>query len=172
MLKVVLTVTLLLSLTACGASISTGGANGGGAPGDGTTVISMSRIGENAVQNRQLDAVNAIRQSRGLSSVKVDPRLVQAAQLHAEDMFKQKRPWNYGSDGSTPLDRIARVGYTGQLLGENVSETFEDDLNTLDAWVSDPIASISILDERARDIGIAWYQDDTGKIWWVQIIGG
>jgi uncharacterized protein YkwD len=170
MLKAVITATLLVSLSACGASVSTGGSSG--TPGDGTKVIRMNRIGAAKVQTRHLDAINAIRQARGLTTVSLDESLIKAAQAHAADMAKQNRPWHFGSDGSSPLDRAARVGYAGPLLGENVSETFEDDLNTLDAWVSDPLAASSILDAQARNVGISWHQGGDGKIWWVQMIGG
>lgn len=172
MLRAVIATTLLVTLTACGASISPGGTQSSGTPGDGSKVIRMSRIGEAKVQTRHLDAINAIRQARGLTPVSMDAALVKAAKGHAADMSKQNRPWHFGSDGSSPLDRAVRVGYTGPILGENVSETFEDDLNTLDAWVSDPAASASILDADARNMGIAWHQDTSGKIWWVQMIGG
>ncbi len=28
-----------------------------------------------------------------------------------------------------------------------------------------------ILDPSARGLGIGWYQDATGKIWWVELLG-
>ena len=46
-------------------------------------------------------------------------------------MLRQNRPWHFGSDGSSPLERIKRAGYTGKLLGENISESFETELQTL-----------------------------------------
>jgi uncharacterized protein YkwD len=49
-------------------------------------------------------------------------------------MSVQNRPWHFGSDGSSPLDRARRAGYTGTLLGELISETFESEVETLAAW--------------------------------------
>ena len=85
-------------------------------------------------------------------------------------MSAQNRPWHFGSDGSSPLDRLLSSGYSGKFIGENVSETFEDDFNTLDVWMTIPLSASIILDPNATQMGIAWHQDANGKIWWVQLI--
>jgi len=167
MLKALIAGALAVSLAAC-----TTQSTNNGRPGDGTVVIRMNNIGVQKVQFRHLDAVNAIRQARGLAPVALNQSLNRSAQLHASDMSKQNRPWHFGSDGSSPLDRVARVGYVGAFIGENVSETFEDDFNTLEVWMRDSFSASVILDPNARDIGIAWHQDKNGKLWWVQILGG
>lgn len=130
------------------------------------------REGDDAeIQYRHLDAVNAIRERNGLQPVQLSPELIAAAKTHAIDMSKQNRPWDFGSDGSSPLDRVARAGYSGEFDGENISETFEDDLLTLNAWMDDPQTRAVILSERARSVGLSWYQESNGKIWWVQVFG-
>lgn len=123
------------------------------------------------IQYRHLDAVNAIREVNGLQPVQLSPELIAAAKAHAIDMSKQNRPWDFGSDGSSPLDRVARVGYPGAFDGENVSETYEDDLLTLNAWMDEPLSRSVILSERARFVGLSWFQESNGKIWWVQVFG-
>lgn len=167
MLKVAIAAALFVSLTACVTPNSDGGR-----PGDGTTVIRMNRIGADKVQFRHLDAVNAIRQSRGLAPVELNLSLITAAKQHAVDISRQNRPWHFGSGGSSPLDRVATSGYVGEFIGENISETFEDDFNTLDVWMNDPLAAASILDSQATAMGIAYHQDSGGKLWWVQVFGG
>ena len=86
-------------------------------------------------------------------------------------MSLQNRPWHFGSDGSSPLDRVARAGYTGQLIGENISETFETELQTLSAWMEMPDTRGVILDQRAQNMGFSWFQEPGGKIWWTLILG-
>jgi uncharacterized protein YkwD len=86
-------------------------------------------------------------------------------------MAVQNRPWHFGSDGSSPLDRVGRVGYTGRLVGENISETFETELETLSAWMSEPSTREIIMDPQARELGFAWFQEPTGKIWWTMVTG-
>ena len=85
-----------------------------------------------------LDAVNSLRQAAGAPPVQLNAKLNAAAATHARDMSVQNRPWHFGSDGSSPIDRVARVGYPGQLVGENISETFETELETLSAWMDTP----------------------------------
>ncbi len=131
------------------------------APGDKSKVIF-----------RMLDSVNALRQAAGAPPVQIDPRLNAAAETHARDMARQNRPWHFGSDGSSPIDRVKRAGYAGRLLGETISETFEDELQTLAAWMQETGTRDVILDSDARDMGFAWYQEPGGKIWWTLIMGG
>ena len=123
------------------------------------------------IQFRHLDTVNAVREANGLAPVALSSELNAAANTHALDMSRQNRPWHFGSDGSSPLDRVARAGYPGEFVGENLSETFEDDLLTMQAWMKDPLTRGTVLDPNARFVGIGWFQEQNGKIWWVQLMG-
>jgi uncharacterized protein YkwD len=86
-------------------------------------------------------------------------------------MSNQNRPWHFGSDGSSPLDRVARSGYQGVLVGENISETYENENETLAAWMREPATRTVILSPRARKLGFSWYQESNGKIWWTLVTG-
>ena len=88
---------------------------------------------------------------------------------HSKDMYDQDRAWHFGSDGSSPFERVARSGFSGQLVGENISESFESDLDTLDAWMQSSETRSIILSQQAGFMGISWYQAEDGKIWWTQI---
>jgi uncharacterized protein YkwD len=132
----------------------------------------LSKQDAAAVQYRMLDAVNVMRQNVGASPLRINAELAAAAATHARDMSVQNRPWHFGSDGSSPLDRVSRVGYIGVFLGEVISETYEGELETLSAWVDDPDTRFVILDPNATDIGIAWFQEPNGKIWWTMTTGG
>ena len=121
---------------------------------------------------RLLDSINTLRAARQLQPLVFDARLNAAAATHSRDMSVQNRPWHFGSDGSSPLTRVQRVGYTGNLRGELISETFETELVTLAAWMKAPDTRGVILDPTARDIGFAWFQESNGKIWWCLVTGG
>lgn len=141
---------------------------------DGKPLRKVYRIHVNQaalIQFRMLDAVNALRQANALEPVKLNARLNAAASTHSRDMSIQNRPWHFGSDGSSPIDRARRVGYDGKLIGETISETFETELETLAAWVEDPGTRLVIMDPEARDMGFAWLQEFSGKIWWTLIMG-
>lgn len=126
---------------------------------------------EDDIQFRMLDSVNALRQAAGVPAVELDARLRAAAATHSRDMSIQNRPWHFGSDGSSPIDRVTRVGYQGRMLGEAISESYESELETLAAWMDRPDTRAIILDRRATDMGFAWFQESGGKIWWTLVMG-
>ncbi|RVT82088.1 CAP domain-containing protein [Rhodobacteraceae bacterium CCMM004] len=123
------------------------------------------------VQFRMLDAVNALRQAAGAGPLQLNAELNAAAATHSRDMSVQNRPWHFGSDGSSPLDRVRRVGFRGSLLGENISETYETELQTLAAWMENPATREIIVDPRATLMGFSWFQEPNGKIWWTMVTG-
>lgn len=141
---------------------------------DGKPLPRLYRIRANdtsKIQFRMLDSVNALRSSSGLAQVALDAKLVAAAATHSRDMSIQNRPWHFGSDGSSPIQRVARVGYPGTLVGETISETYESELETLGAWMEDEGPRRVILDPTARDMGFSWHQESNGKIWWTLVMG-
>lgn len=124
------------------------------------------------IQFRVLDGVNALRRARGLPELRLNAELNAAAFTHSRDMSVQNRPWHFGSDGSSPIDRARRVGYTGTFLGELISETYETELQTLAAWAEDRNSREILLNPEARDMGFGFFQEETGKIWWTLVTGG
>ena len=141
---------------------------------DGRPLPVVYRIsaGEAArIQVRMRDAVSALRAARGLSPVELNAALTSAAATQARDMSVQQRPWHFGADGSTPIERVQRVGYTGQFLGELVSETYETELETLTAWMEERETRAVLLDPAMREIGFAWHQEASGKLWWTMTTG-
>ena len=142
---------------------------------DGKPLPKLYRISNSstaAIQFRMLDSVNSLRQAAGAPAVELNAQLNAAAETHARDMSAQNRPWHFGSDGSSPIDRVRRSGYSGLMLGELISETYETELETLGAWMENPDTRAILLDKRATNLGFAWYQEKTGKIWWTMIMGG
>jgi uncharacterized protein YkwD len=162
-------VALTLALSACAPSSSS---NRLGA--DGKPLPQVYRIRDRdtgKIQFRMLDAINALRSASGQPPVALDAQLNAAAATHSLDMSRQNRPWHFGSDGSSPIDRVQRVGFPGSLVGENISETYESELETLGAWMDKPDTRRVILSPRADSLGFAWHQESTGKIWWTLIMG-
>ena len=126
---------------------------------------------ESRVSYSLLDGMNALRQKRGLPPVAFSAELIAASATHARDMAVQNRPWHFGSDGSSPLVRVQRAGYQGKLLGELISETFQTELETLADWSGQPDTRALLLDPRANQLGFAWFQESSGKLWWVALLG-
>ena len=159
----------LLTLSACATepTQATVGADGKPLP-----KLYRIRPGDTSrIQFSMLDGINALREAAGQPPVSMDAALNAAAATHSRDMSVQNRPWHFGSDGSSPIDRIKRVGYTGNLVGENISETYETELETLAAWMNEEVPRRVILSPDARKMGFAWLQEDNGKIWWTLVLG-
>ena len=123
------------------------------------------------IRLRHVDAINALRAERGLPPLKMSATLIAAAETHARDMANQQRAWDFGSDGSSPQKRADRAGFNGEVRGENVAETFKGDLFVLKTWLAGGPSRQIMLDPKATDIGLGWYQESNGKLWWVQVIG-
>jgi len=161
----------LLVLAACDSGYETQG-TGTSASGLSTSVYRIRGGDMSKIQYRMLDSVNALRQAAGAAPVQLNAKLNAASATHSRDMSVQNRPWHFGSDGSSPIDRVRRAGYEGTMLGENISETYETELETLAAWMEEPGTRAVLLDKTATDMGFAWYQEANGKIWWTLLMGG
>ena len=156
-----------LALAACTPTTPTLGSDGRPLP----RVYKINPGDEQVVSFRLLDSVNTLRAARSLQPLAFDARLNAAAATHARDMSVQNRPWHFGSDGSSPLLRVQRSGYTGRLVGELISETYETELETLSTWMAQPDTRAIIMDPAARMVGFAWFQEPSGKIWWTMVTG-
>ena len=58
------------------------------------------------------------------------------------------------------------------MVGENISESYETELETLAAWMDQPGTRAVIMDNRAVNMGFSWFQENNGKIWWTLVMGG
>ena len=123
-----------------------------------------------AIPNNVLAQVNQLRTSGGLAPVVLNPQLSLASAIHSRDMAAQNRAWHWGSDGSSPIQRMQRQGYQGALIGENISESYENEAQTLQAWMQARDTRDIIMDPTATQLGIAWFQEPTRKIWWTMLV--
>ena len=161
-------ITISVALAACAPQQAvTIGSDGRALP----KIYRISRSDTDKIQFRMLDAVNALRGASSQPLLAFNSQLNAAAATHSRDMSVQNRPWHFGSDGSSPTERVQRAGYTGKLLGENISETYESELETLGAWIDQPDTRRVILTPDATHLGFAWFQEKNGKIWWTLITG-
>jgi uncharacterized protein YkwD len=137
----------------------------------GGGALRLTEADTNPIRLRHVDAVNAVRAENGLAPVQLSAELNAAAETHARDMANQQRAWHFGSDLTSPRERAFRAGYRGEIVGENLSEGSDSDLTVLATWLDFPDTREVILDPAARGLGIGWYQEPSGKIWWVELLG-
>lgn len=141
---------------------------------DGQSLPVAYRIDQSESQvipQRVLQQVNTLRANVAAPPMTLNPQLSAAAAAHSRDMAAQNRSWHWGSDGSSPMERARRAGYFGTLVGENISETYENDVQTLNAWMATRDTRDVIMDPSATNLGIAWYQEQSGKVWWTLLTG-
>ncbi len=156
-----------LALAACTAPVRQLGPDGLPLP----EVYVIKKVDEGRVTFSMVDSVNELRRAAGAPPLALNAQLTAAAATHSRDMAVQNRPWHFGSDASSPLIRVQRTGYLGMMLGENISETYENEVETLTAWMAEADTRAVILDPAARNVGFAWFQEQGGKLWWTLVTG-
>jgi uncharacterized protein YkwD len=162
-----LTLAVTLMLAACNTAPPQLGPDGLALP----KAYVIKKGDEARVTYSMVDSVNELRTAAGAPPLTLNSQLTAAAATHSRDMSVQNRPWHFGSDGSSPLVRVQRTGYPGMMLGENISETYETEIETLSAWMGLPDTRSVILDPAARNVGFAWFQEKGGKLWWTLVTG-
>lgn len=134
-------------------------------------VYTLTAENMESVRQRALATVNNTRASAGVGPLVLHPSLQRAADRHAVDMAAQHRAWTFGSDGSTPVSRAAEADYTGRVIGELVSQTYETEVQAIATWAGDPEQRSILLSPQARHMGFGTNQTSQGMLWWVLTLG-
>jgi uncharacterized protein YkwD len=115
-----------------------------------------------------LDRVNAERSLRGLAPMRYDDRLVEAAQRHSDDQAASRQMSHTGSDGSTLVVRIDRVGYDWRRLGENVAYGYPDAASVMAGWMASDGHRRNILSANT-ELGVGVAAGADGRLYWTQV---
>lgn len=134
-------------------------------------VYKMTKADIAEIPFRVVDSVNTLRAAKGVQQVQLNDQLNAASVEHSRNMSSQNRPWHFGSDGSSPLLRAQRAGYAGHLQGELVAETYQSELEVLADWSGQTDTRAVLMDPSANQLGIGWYQEPNGKLWWTLMTG-
>lgn len=87
--------------------------------------------------------------------LRLEARLIQAAQAHSDDMQATRTMSHTGSDGSSPGERIARTGYRPQSWGENVAAGYRSAESVMSGWLSSPGHCSNIMNQGFTELGVA-----------------
>lgn len=118
--------------------------------------------------------INVARQQAGVPPVSWSPQLSRAAQTHADDAAYNFVTSHTGSDGSSPYNRVERVGYVqGYLLGEATAWGFNTARAAVQFWLDSPEHRGFILSPQADQIGGGQASNyDSRYVWyWVVEVG-
>jgi uncharacterized protein YkwD len=94
-------------------------------------------INLDVVRARVIALHNQYRIAHGLSALTANAKLTIAAQSHADDMATHKNLSHTGSNGSTPFERMTKVGYAWSTASENVAEGYATADAVMSAWEGD-----------------------------------
>jgi uncharacterized protein YkwD len=110
--------------------------------------------------------VNSERAKAGCAALTVDRKLGRAARGHSRDMAAHGRLSHRGSDGSTLVDRYARVGYAWSAGGENIASGYPTPEAVMAGWMDSDRHRANLLNCRFKEIGVGragpgdyWTQD-------------
>jgi uncharacterized protein YkwD len=124
-----------------------------------TMMIGMSSPSEieaaNYSSQQIVDSTNRERLNRGLESLKVDSKLMNAAMNRARDMFEKQYWSHYGPNGETAWQFIYGQGYGYLYAGENLAKGFVDVQSINQSWMSSPLHSANILKPEYNETGVA-----------------
>ncbi len=115
-----------------------------------------AKPGEASADQRALATVclvNEERRQRGLRILRLDPRLSESAQRHAEDMRARNYFAHISLDGLSPSDRARAAGYP-MGAGENLVRGGQTAAHTVALWLNSPSHRDNLLLERYRGIGM------------------
>jgi uncharacterized protein YkwD len=112
-----------------------------------------------------VEAHNKERARDNLPPLKLEPKLTEAALVHAKDMAEHELMGHEGSDGSTPKQRVVDTGYHFLATGENVANGYKDVPAAMLGWMDSPPHRKNILGDFS-EIGAARVDGKDGKPYW------
>ncbi|HEX8683765.1 MAG TPA: CAP domain-containing protein, partial [Ardenticatenaceae bacterium] len=119
------------------------------------------------------ELINAARLANGAGMLAWNEDLAEAAQRHAEDIATRPELGHTGSDGSTPEDRAARVGYLPYPDGMRVSENWSTGtaMDVMAFFLNDQVHRDNMLMSIWREVGVGTAATANGGELWVVLFG-
>ena len=101
------------------------------------------------------------------------PALTRAARAHSQDMVGRDFFSHTGSDGSTPAERVTRVGYRWRMVGENIASGVRTPRDVVAGWLASPHHCANIMTAGFRQMGVAFAVNSasTQVIAWTEDFG-
>ncbi len=106
--------------------------------------------------NGLLTDTNNARVQNGTTALKLNDKLVTAAQAKANDMAARDY-WSHDTpDGNPPWIFVTTQNYTYQKLGENLAAGFSNEQSTINGWLASPPHRENLLDPSYADVGFGF----------------
>jgi uncharacterized protein YkwD len=120
-----------------------------------------------------VDLTNVERARAGVAPLRADSRLMQAAQLQAEQMASLGRMSHVLSDGPypAPQDRLAAAGYRWKAFAENIAYGQSGPQDVTESWMTSPGHRSNMLNATYTELGTGYAVDGRGRPYFVQVFG-
>ena len=129
--------------------------------------------GSSDIASTIVQLTNAERANAGVPTLRANSRLMQAAQLHADQMARLGRLEHElsGSQYPRPEDRLAAAGYQWSAYAENIAMGQSSAAAAMDAWMHSSGHRTNILNANLTEIGIGFARDSARRPYYVQVFG-
>jgi uncharacterized protein YkwD len=107
-------------------------------------------------ESRVAELINEERAKEGLAPLAIQSQLTTAARLHSADMACNNFFSHTGSDGSSSSLRVARQGYIGSYIGENIAAGYSTPESTVNAWMNSSGHRANILNVNYIELGVGY----------------
>lgn len=115
--------------------------------------------------------INEVRIRNGLATLSPNPLLASLAAMIAADNARTNQLSHTGSDGSTEVERAAKVGYQWQALEENIAEGTATPDATMQFWINSPGHYRNIVNPSVTESGAAMAKSADGNPYWACCFG-
>lgn len=139
----------------------------------GPSDVEAAPAGSTSVASELASLTNAERRQAGLPTLTLNPSLMRAAQLHADQMASlgQMAHSLPGARYPEPKDRLAAVGYNWRAYAENVAYGQGSPSSAVSSWMGSSGHRANILNPGLTEIGTAVANGSDGRPYWVQVFG-
>lgn len=120
--------------------------------------------------DRVVELVNEERAKAGCGALRVDAKVTEAAQFHADDMAARDYYEHDSPEGKSAGDRLDAAGYAWSGWAENIHKSPTDPEQAMRDWMDSPGHRDNILNCDYVHLGVGVNLASNGP-WWVQVFG-
>ncbi|KAJ9087152.1 hypothetical protein DSO57_1036068 [Entomophthora muscae] len=110
--------------------------------------------------------VNRVRAKTGARALRINDKLMTAAQRHSQDQANSRQMSHTGSDGSDISTRVNRVQYQYRAIAENVAYNQRSVSEVMTSWINSPGHYANLINPQYQDFGAGM-----SNYYWTQNFG-
>ncbi|HWQ14585.1 MAG TPA: CAP domain-containing protein [Roseiflexaceae bacterium] len=135
--------------------------------------VTSGGAGLTPAEQRVVDLTNNMRAAAGCLPLEVSPQLTAIARAHSQDMAAHGFLDHVGSDGSSPFERMERVGYTFSRAAENIAAGYATAESVMAGWEQSAGHRTNILNCALTEVGVGYAFDAESAYshYWTQDFG-